>query len=273
MMSAPKAGRSFSGIMNDVSASVSLLPTSSGPASTPDATGAIYDISVPISSHLVCWPGDPPVEVTRVIDIANGDPATVSSLKMGSHTGTHVDAFAHFKKDGLPLNAMSLDTYIGPALVVEIEDPRSITLGELQRNPAFLDLRKAKRVLFKTVNSSKDWSELPFQEEFCHLSPHAANFLIELGVQLIGIDYLSVEGYKAAEEHDEEAPTHHRLMDAGVYIVEGLALGAIRAGWYEMICLPLSIHNGDGAPARVVLRDVYKTMQSAKSSVSETVEG
>ncbi|MCE3236149.1 MAG: Cyclase family protein [Vampirovibrio sp.] len=218
-------------------------------------SGTIYDISVPISNQLPCWPGDPGIQVQRTLDLQNGDPATVSFLQMGSHTGTHVDAFSHFKKEGQSLDEMSLSIYVGRALVVEIEDPEKITLGELQRNPSFLDLRKAERVLFKTVNSRNNWHTQPFNEHFCHLNPHAADFLIELGMKLVGIDYLSVEGFHAKTLYEEEAPTHHRLMNAGVYIVEGLNLKGIQPGWYEMICLPMKIADGDGAPARVILRE------------------
>jgi arylformamidase len=216
---------------------------------------AIYDISVPISNQLVSWPGDPGIKIERTLDVCCGDPATVSQFHMGSHTGTHVDAFSHFKKEGLSLDAMDLSIYVGRALVVEIEDPRCITVGELQRNPHFLDLRKAERVLFKTINSANTWYNQPFNENFCHLNPYAASFLIELGVKLVGIDYLSVESYHAKALYEEDAPTHHRLMDAGVYILEGLNLNNIKAGWYELICLPLHVQNGDGAPARVILRD------------------
>lgn len=219
------------------------------------STARIYDISVPISNALVHWPGDPGIQVERTLALENGDPATVSMLHMGSHTGTHVDAFSHFKAEGRALDAMDLSIYIGRALVIEIEDPHAITLGELQRNPHFLDLRKADRVLFKTINSHQSWYSQPFNPDFCHLNPHAADFLIELGIQLVGIDYLSVESYRAQELYGESAPTHHRLLDAGVYIVEGLNLKGIAPGWYEMICLPLSLQDGDGAPARVVLRD------------------
>jgi arylformamidase len=215
----------------------------------------IYDISVSISNTLVTWPGDPGIRVERSLDLHCGDPATVSMLHMGSHTGTHVDAFSHFKTNGQSLDQLDLSVYIGRALVVEIEDPHAVTLGELQRNPHFLDIRKAERILFKTINSERDWARQAFNEGFCHLNPHAADFLIELGVKLVGIDYLSVESYRAKELYDEDAPTHHRLMDAGVYIVEGLNLKNIKPGWYELICLPLKISDGDGAPARVVLRD------------------
>jgi arylformamidase len=225
----------------------------------------IYDISVPISENLVSWPGDPGMSVERPLDLERGDPATVSLLRMGSHTGTHVDAFSHFKAGGKSLDEMDLSRYIGRALVVEIEDPQSITLGELQRNPHFLDIRKAERVLFKTANSEQEWYRKPFNEQFCHLNPHAASFLIELGVKLVGVDYLSVEGYHAKEAYHEDAPTHHRLLDAGVYILEGLYLKGIKPGWYELICLPLKLSNGDGAPARVVLRDWKREAESASS--------
>ncbi len=214
----------------------------------------LIDISIPLSHQMIAWPGDPGVDITRTLDVCCGDPATVSFLKLGSHTGTHVDAFSHFKQDGDSLTAMDLSPYIGPALVVEIEDPEKITLGELQRNPSFLDLRKAERVLFKTVNSQRDWYKQPFNEHFCHLNPHAADFLVELGVKLVGIDYLSVEAFHAKTLYEEDAPTHHRLMNAGVYILEGLTLKDVKPGWYDLLCLPLKLENGDGAPARAVLR-------------------
>lgn len=215
---------------------------------------SIIDISIPISDRMISWPGDPPVTVERTLDICSGDPATVSFLKLGSHTGTHVDAFSHFKRDGDSLSEMDLSPYLGRALVVEIEDPEKITMGELQRNPAFLDIRKAERVLFKTVNSEREWHLHPFNEHFCHLNPHAADFLIELGVKLIGIDYLSVEAFHAKTLYEEQAPTHHRLINAGVYILEGLNLKGVKPGWYELICLPMKLENGDGAPARAILR-------------------
>jgi arylformamidase len=218
-------------------------------------TGTLYDVSVPVFTGLVSWPGDPGVQVERTLDLQAGDPATVSMLSMGSHTGTHVDALSHFKLGAPTLDGMDLQTYIGKALVVEIEDPQAITLGELQRKPSFLDLRKAERVLFKTVNSQTPWYREPFNENFCHLSPHAADFLIELGIKLVGIDYLSVEAYHAKTLYELDAPTHHRLMEAGVHIVEGLDLSQVSPGWYEMICLPLKILDGDGAPTRVILRD------------------
>lgn len=212
----------------------------------------IYDISVPISDKLVTWPGDPGIQIERSLDLACGDNATVSLLHLGSHTGTHVDAFSHFKPQGQTLDQWDLSVCLGPARVVEMADPACITVAELER----YDWQGVTRVLFKTQNSSQPWFERPFDENFCHITPDAADFLVARGIRLVGIDYLSVEGFRAEEWYGEQAPTHHRLMDGGVYIVEGLYLKDIAPGDYELICLPLLIQGGDGGPARVVLRDL-----------------
>ena len=206
---------------------------------------AIIDISVPIAPGMAVWPGDPDVEVTQVLSLAQGDAANVTRLTIGAHTGTHVDAFCHFKPEGKAMEAMALERYVGPARVVEIDDPHRITADALLQT----SLAGVNRVLFKTRNSAKRWYAEPFNPDFVHLTPEAATVLVETGIQLVGIDYLSVEGY-----HVSGAPVHHRLMEAGIYIVEGLYLGEVVAGDYELICLPLNIKNGDGAPARTVLR-------------------
>ena len=213
----------------------------------------LYDISVPLENGMVTWPGDPGVSVRRTLELEKGDPATVSEMTLGVHTGTHVDAFCHFKPDGASQEAMDLSLYIGEALVLEICDRHRITRAELET----FDLTGVTRILFKTRNSEKLWSREAFDETFCHLAPDGAEYLIEQGIQLVGVDYLSVEGFHAEQAYGlGHAPTHHRLMDAGVHIVEGLYLHGIRPGKYELICLPLKITGGDGAPARVVLRDL-----------------
>ena len=207
----------------------------------------ILDISVPVENGMVTWPGDPGVEITRRLDLTCGDAATVSALALGAHTGTHVDSFSHFKQGGQALSDMDLGVYIGKALVINIENPVAVTVDELEKHAS--DIKSAERVLFKTKNSNKLWSREKFDEDFCHIAPDAAKWLANAGIKLVGIDYLSVESFKS-----EGAPTHHALMDAGIYIVEGLYLNGVDAGWYEMICLPLNITGGDGAPARVILK-------------------
>jgi arylformamidase len=220
----------------------------------------IYDVTVPIHSKMVVWPGDPPVSVETVLDVCCGDAATVRRLHLGSHTGTHVDAFSHFKPHGNSLDTMDLSVYLGPARLIEVPLEMTVVteeglkaLGVLpeMETPSLFWPDTTRRLILKTANSQSDWSNEPFQEQFVHLSPDAADYLVACGVHLVGVDYLSVEGYFA-----DSAPTHHRLMDAGVYILEGLALQDVPAGVYELLCLPLKIQDGDGAPARVVLRSI-----------------
>jgi arylformamidase len=222
----------------------------------------IFDITVPIHSKMVVWPGDPPVSVETVLDVCCGDVATVRRLNLGSHTGTHVDAFSHFQPKGKNLDEMDLSIYIGPARLIEVPQDIKIITAEVLKDLGVENSEsfwpdETRRLILKTANSQTDWSLEPFQEQFVHLSPDAAVYLVACGVQLIGVDYLSVEGYFA-----QNAPTHHQLMDAGVYIIEGLALQAVSAGGYELICLPLKIQDGDGAPARVVLRTLNIETQS-----------
>ncbi|MBX2860660.1 MAG: cyclase family protein [Vampirovibrio sp.] len=210
----------------------------------------LYDVTLPIEDGMIVWPGDPPVQVRCALDVASGDPATVRQLTMGSHTGTHVDAFSHFKTNGQTLDAMELSVYIGKALMIDLPKVDIITAEVLSSHSVLKETKTfPDRLILKTKNSLSDWPDHPFNENFVHLSPDAAEWLVDRQVRLVAMDYLSVEGY-----HATGAPTHHTLMDAGIYIVEGLYLKQVPPGWYELICLPLKIKNGDGAPARVVLR-------------------
>ncbi|MGE0199472.1 MAG: cyclase family protein [Candidatus Melainabacteria bacterium] len=217
----------------------------------------VIDISVPISERIVTWPGDPSVKVERVLDLACGDAATVSRLDMGAHTGTHVDAFSHFLPDGKPLDQMDLAPYVGNALVVDTGDAPVITKDLLESHPQVAVMRKAERLIFRTKNSRSEWWHEPFNEHFVHLAPDAAETLARWGTQMVGIDYLSVEGYHSdalyVAQYGESAPTHRILLRAGVYIVEGLRLNDVQPGPYHVTVLPLNIHGGDGAPARAIL--------------------
>jgi arylformamidase len=212
---------------------------------------ALYDISIPLENGMATWPGDPGIQIDRVMDLDCGDPARVSRLALGSHTGTHVDTFSHFKPQGLSLDAMSLEPYLGKAFVVEVPDTDTLTPEDLAKAglESLQGWGEIKRLLLKTRNSETLWSQRPFDEQFAHLTPEAADYLVRLDIGLLGVDYLSVDGY-----HAQGAPVHHRLMDHGTYILEGLCLKDVPVGWYELLCLPLKIHNGDGAPARAVLR-------------------
>jgi len=205
----------------------------------------IHDVTLPISQTMVVWPDDPPVTLERVSDVADGDLATLSRVEMGVHTGTHVDAPKHFIPGGTGVEAMALDPLVGPALVVEVREVDLITADLLAELAIPLD---AERVLFRTRNSSL-WAEddPAFHKDFVAISEDAARWLIERGLQLVGIDYLSVAPF------DRPEPTHQALLRANVVVLEGLDLSEVGQGMYMLVCLPLKIAGADGAPARVVL--------------------
>jgi arylformamidase len=202
------------------------------------------DVSVPVRGGMVHWPGNPAVELVRTEDVEKGDPATVSRLSLGVHTGTHVDAPVHFIAGGKGIDAVALEDLIGPARVVTIRDPHSIGVSELRA----LEPRAGERLLFKTHNSARGWPAKAFLPDFVFLSLEGARFLVDCGVRSVGIDYLSIAGM------EEGVPTHLALLREGVVIVEGLDLSGVEPGVYEMICLPLRLAGADGSPARVVLR-------------------
>ena len=208
----------------------------------------IYDITVPIRSGMPVYEGDPAVEIQAWSALAKGDSANVSFLHFGAHTGTHVDAPAHFIEGTRKIDVLPLEALIGAARVVRVPDD----VAEI--GPEFLagcDLDRVERILFHTRNSSF-WSE-GFRKDFTHLSPEAAQTLVDQGVKLVGTDYLSIEKF-----HSGHHRTHLALLSNNVVIVEGLNLSDIAPGDYELICLPLRIAEGtgDGAPARAVLRTV-----------------
>ncbi|HVF88422.1 MAG TPA: cyclase family protein [Blastocatellia bacterium] len=204
----------------------------------------IYDVTVPLSKELVIYPGDPPVRIERknVID-KNDSKYNVSRISFGSHTGTHIDPPFHFIEDGITVDNLPLEMLIGRARVVEVTAPR-IDEGVLEE----FDFTADVRVLFKTRNSYL-WSKKTFVEDFVYITPGAARALVNEGIKVVGMDYLSVEKFGA-----EEPETHLTLLKAGTLIIEGLDLREVEPGDYELICLPLKIKDGDGAPARVVLR-------------------
>lgn len=211
----------------------------------------IYDLSIPLSSAIPTYPGDPGIEIRDWLTLRNNDAANVSVLHFGAHTGTHVDAPAHFIEGAARVESLPLDVLIGDAEVFEVPSEFS----SIDLNFVTEHCRNAStRLLFKTRNSSL-WktSDQRFQKDYTYLELEAAKYLVERGVRLIGIDYLSIEQF-GQEGH----PTHLALLSKGVIIVEGLNLSDVPAGRYELICLPLRISGGlgDGAPARAVLRTV-----------------
>jgi arylformamidase len=193
------------------------------------------------------WPGDPSVKVKRRLDMDHGDDVNLSTISMGAHTGTHMDAPVHFIRSGKAIDRMPLASVIGPARVIEIRDPESIEVEELRSHR----VRRGERILFKTVNSERCWRTDSFFRDYVHISLEAARLLAARRVRSVGVDYLSVGGFKK-DSHE----THIVLLKAGVWLIEGLDLSQVRAGRYDLLALPLKIEGGDGAPARVLVRKI-----------------
>ncbi len=206
----------------------------------------IFDVTVPIHHGMPVYEGDPEVSVEPWQSISHGAPANVSSLAMGSHTGTHVDAPAHFRDGAIGADRLALDVLIGPARVYAPAVSHHIDAASLRG----MDLTSLPRILFKT-RSSTNWREAGFCADFVGLTEDAARLLVDSGVKLVGVDSPSVEPYGSSG-----FLTHRTLLDAGVIILEGLDLSAVTPGQYELLCLPLKLRDGDGAPARVVLREI-----------------
>ncbi|MFL5559169.1 MAG: cyclase family protein [Gemmatimonadaceae bacterium] len=204
----------------------------------------IYDISVPIRTGGLVYPGNPEIDVSLQQAVAKGASANVSLVRFGSHTGTHADAARHFFDDGQSVDHIPLDRLIGPALLLSFDDNvRAVGAAELRSQR----LNGHKRVLLRTRNSAL-LSQPEFAGDYTYLAPDGAQFLVDSGVELVGIDYLSIEQF-----HSGHHRTHRTLLERSVVIVEGLDLSSPPAGEYQFICLPLRLEGCDGAPARAVL--------------------
>ncbi|HET7036718.1 MAG TPA: cyclase family protein [Thermomicrobiaceae bacterium] len=207
---------------------------------------ALIDISVPITPELPIWPGDPEPRLEPVSSIAAGDEYNVSRLVLSTHSGTHIDAPWHALEHGARLNTVKLSALVGPCQVVD--------LSHLERHVEARDLEEASiphgtdRLLLRTRNSLL-WGQRDhiFDPTFIALSPSAAEWIVERGILVVGIDYLSIEPF------DGDGTVHRLLLRAGVIPLETLDLRAAGAGPYTLLCLPLDLPLADGAPCRAVL--------------------
>ena len=204
----------------------------------------IFDISVPLATGGVVYPGNPEIRITPAQRIAAGDSANVSALAFGSHTGTHVDAPLHIFEGTPSVDEIPLERLVGAALVVGIaDDVRAIDAALLRTLP----IAGQMRILFRTRNSAL-LAHPEFVRDYTYLTPDGAEYLVSLGVGLVGVDYYSVEQF-----HSGHHGAHKALLQAGVVIVEGLNLLEPTPGAYQLYCLPLRLTGIDGAPARAIL--------------------
>jgi arylformamidase len=203
------------------------------------------DVSVPLHNGMVHWPGDKPFHRGHTMQMSKGDVCNVSEITATVHIGTHMDAPQHFFPDGAGIETMPLDATMGPARVIRIDDPEAIRPSDIEPH----NVRAGERILFRTRNSDSAWKTNEFQKKFVYISKEAAAYLAARRVRTVGVDYLSVGGFEI-----DSAETHQALLGAGIWIIEGLNLGPVDAGEYDLICLPLKIVGSDGAPARAILR-------------------
>lgn len=208
-------------------------------------TPTYFDISRPLREGIAAWPGSPGFRVFVHQSIADGAESNASGIEMDVHVGTHVDAPAHFIQGGATLDGVGLHPFVGPAYVAEIDDTDRIDAGVLEAAEIPVD---TERLLLRTSNSRDEaYLDGPFREDFAALTAEGARWVVERGLVLVGIDYLSIQRF------GDPPDTHQILLDAGVCILEGLDLRAVGRGSYGLVCLPLPLVGAEAAPARAVL--------------------
>ena len=201
------------------------------------------DVSVPLRERMVVFASENNMQIERRHSMERGDMGNNSSIHMGVHTGTHMDAPRHVIANGKTIDQMPLNDAIGPARVIEIGDSEAVKAEELKQ----YKIKRGERILFKTKNSERCWKTDTFIPDFVYIAADAARFLADRGVRLVGIDYLSVGGPGA---------THQILLGAGIWLLEGLDLSGVSAGNYNLICLPLKLLQTEGSPVRAVLQPI-----------------
>ena len=206
---------------------------------------SLIDISVPLNNSQVVWPSDPPIHVERKRFLER-DGANVSQLSLSLHSGTHVDPPLHFVAGGRPNDQLDLEALVGPADVVAVPSAGAITAADLRAASIPKD---CTRLLLQTRNSAW-WAagDTQFHTDYVALAEDGAQWVVDHGLRLVGIDYLSIEPYKTPGH-----PIHRALLSAGVAVLETINLAGVVPGRYQLLCLPLLITGGDGAPARAVL--------------------
>ena len=213
------------------------------------------DISIPLGREIPELPleasaGDMKVSgVERFFDVEKGDKVTMSRIEMDSHDGTHIDSPLHFIKGGSTIDEMPISTAVGPARVIEIKNEKEITVEELEP----YRIRKGERILFKTINSPRVYAARVYEGDYVAITPDSANYLADIGISLVGLDYLTIAGIDPPENINT---VHLAFLSNGIYILEAINLDGVNPGDYELICLPLRLDKGDAGPCRAVIRPI-----------------
>jgi arylformamidase len=211
-------------------------------------TSAWLDVSFPLTTNSVTWPGQPSTESQRISDMDSGAVSNVSVLRTSLHTGTHMDAPLHFFAQGADITQAPFEVGMGPARVAWLKEGpvtrAAIEAYEARTYPLGAD----ERILFRTANSDRNWHQEAFNKDYLAVEVDAARYLATRKLILIGVDYLSIAPF------DNPVDTHRTLLGAGTWVIEGLDMRAVEEGVYEMAALPLKLEGGDASPIRVWLR-------------------
>jgi arylformamidase len=206
----------------------------------------IYDVSMPLREGMPVYAGNPPFRRIVTHELAQGAPCNQSRIEIGAHCGTHIDAPAHFERDGFTVGEIPPGNLIGPARHLHFPGVDRIDRPDLEK----LDWTGVERVIFRTRNSDHWVKERTFDPNYVYLTGPGAQFLVERKIRLVGTDGLGIEQF-GHKQH----PAHHALLGAGVTLLEGLYLAEVPPGDYILFCGPLRVEGGDGAPARAFLMD------------------
>lgn len=208
----------------------------------------IIDITVPLITEMPMWPGSKGIRITPTKSMDEGDSDNVSRLDCNLHTGTHIDAPRHFLQNGTTVEKLPLEVFVGPSYVAHLPDPEDITAGDLDD----LNLPSGiERLLLRTRNSELWAAQITeFRKDFVALTYDAAQWIVDKGIRLIGVDYLSVQRFS------DDARTHQILLGTGTVALEGLNLSNVKSGFYELICLPLKLVGAEASPVRAILRQL-----------------
>jgi arylformamidase len=208
---------------------------------------AWIDITMPMRDKMVHGPGVGDTRIIKINDVEKGDPVTMSELTVISHAGTHIDAPRHFFRGGKTMDDMPLEMFIGPARIIEIKDTASVKVEELKP----YDIKKGEKILLKTRNSGRVYRTDDFYDDYVYISSEAAHYLAEIGISVIGIDYISIGTFSSVENVVE---THTAFLSKDIWVIEGINLSGVTPGNYEIICLPIRLEQGDAGIARAIIR-------------------
>lgn len=201
----------------------------------------IIDISLPLTTDTIVYPGNPAIEMEEIKSETSG--SVLTKISFGTHTGTHIDSQKHVIDGGKGMDSIPLETFIGPCRVIDCSnDKEAVSVVTLQD----ANIQKGERILLKTTNSDRGYEE--FYDDYVFLEPLAAKYLAEKEVVLVAIDYLSVK-----QRGSKDNTPHTYLLERNIPIIEGIDLSKAEAGEYDLVILPLKFMNIDGAPARAVL--------------------